>query len=184
MSDQITELLKELLLLQRLSFMLQCERVLDSPDKKRAKFMLNAVSQGHIWALTWEYDGLLHTIPESTANEVGHILTMWRMLAGGYEKLSESDKQDVIAEAEPVGGKVKFPGFDGNLEAAHLVVSMFLVEEMGRFQELKGCELNSHWPCLDSYRRMLPVFHAKGMGGLSKAEIIEVLKAMRHPDAR
>ena len=188
MNTENTELLKELLFLQRLQLALQCERIAGPPDdhdKKQAQFIGKALSYGHLWALRWEYNtGLEHTVPESVADEVGNILTMWRMLVGGYERLSESDRQDVLREVDPIGGKVKFPGFDGNLESAHLSVAMFLVEDMNRFQELESHYLNSHAPCLDAYRRMLPVFGAvKGYAGMGKDSIIEVLKAMRHPNA-
>ena len=188
MDSNSEELLQELVLLQRLQLAMQCERIVGPPDefdRKQAQFIANALGSGHLWALKWEYDALLHTIPENVAREVGNILTMWRMLAGGFERLSKSDKEQVISEAGPLDEELKFPGFDGNQEAAHLVVAMFLVEEMNRFQELAGRDLNSHWPRLDGYRRMLPVFDSvKGYAGMGKDNIIEVLKAEHYPDAK
>ena len=189
MGPNNTELLKELVLLQRLQLVMQCERIAGPPDehdKKQAQFTIKALSYGHLWALRWEYSGLLHTIPDNVADEVGSILTMWRMLAGGCERLSESDKRVVITEADSFfEDELKFPGFDGNEESAHYSVAMFLVEDMNRFQELAGRDLNSHCPYLDGYRRMLPVFGAvKGYAGMGKDSIVKVLKAARHPNAK
>ena len=183
------KLLTELLLLQRISLVLQCERIADEAstadeyEKRHAKFVAKAVSAGHLWALEWEGYGS-YTVPTHVAEEVGNILTMWRVIVGGLDRLPQDDKEYVFREADPAFLKpddYQFPGFDGNEESAHLAVTMFLVEEMNRFQELKDekRDLNSHWPSLESYRRMLSVFREiSGMKGLSKDGLIKVLSFM------
>lgn len=179
----------ELLLLQRISLGLQCEHLLRSENvddfvKETAQLLVDALSGGHLWALEWEgYN--LHTVPSSTADEVGNILTMWRVLTGGYDRLSEEDQKEVLTHTSHRAredGKLRFPGFDGNEESAHLSVAMFLVEKMNRFQELDARNLNSHWPMLDEYRRMWDVFNdgfssLRFLKNMSKDDIIGVFMA-------
>ena len=180
------ELLRELLLLQRISLGLQCEHIVadegaDKYVKESAQFIIDALADGHMWALEW-HGYRMDTTPSGVADEVGNILTMWRVLVGSFERLSEGDQKDVTAEASVRfggDGKVTFPGFDGNEESAHLSVAIFLVEKMNRFQELDPRNLNSHWPVLNEYRRMLSVFDSieDHFRGLDKDSIIRVLNA-------
>ncbi|MEO4187099.1 YfbU family protein [Acinetobacter pittii] len=53
-----------------------------------------------------------------------------------------------------------FKGFDGNNETEYLGFTRFLIEIQGKFQEQKqyyyqNDHLNSHFPMLDKYKRML-----------------------------
>ena len=47
-----------------------------------------------------------------------------------------------------------FQGFDGNEETALFSYCTYIIEDLGRYKELKG-DLNSHTPMLDYYRQML-----------------------------
>ena len=74
-----------------------------------------------------------------------------------------------------------FPGFDGNHEGGHLGIADFLVNELGRFSDFKGRDLNSHCPLLENYRRMVKSFEPmrNDLVGqeLDASQLIEILKA-------
>ena len=56
---------------------------------------------------------------------------------------------------------VAFRGFDGNEEAGTLTYARFLIEDLGKWDDLApapGSNLNSHMPTLARYRRMLEVW--------------------------
>ena len=175
---------KDLMLLQKIVTIMACEQAMGVPLDEMdvdPKFVRKAIVDGHLWALYWEgYDNLLHETPKKIADEVGHILTMWRMIHYSYSELSDRDREDFLAE-EMVFARpdVPFPGFDGNAEAAHLGAARFMIEELNRFQEQKGRDLNSHWPVLEGYRRMLHKFDSfpQRYKRLSKDEMIELFKS-------
>ena len=157
---------------------------------KDPQFVLEAVTQGHYWALEWEYPGLFEGKPDSplVVREVLDVLEMWRHIEWGYAKLGDEERARIEAEAEPFGKNVSFPGFDGNEETEHFSIARFLVEKLDRFAELEGRDLNSHMPCMDAYRRMLDAFASmKGTvigGHLGADQITDLVKAQRHPNYR
>ena len=124
------------------------------------EFVLDAICEGHYWALEWKYPGLFAIEPSrpKVVQEVADVLEMWRHIEWGYAKLRKEDRTRIKTEAEPFGKHVSFAGFDGNEETEHLSIANFLVKKLDRFTELKGRDLNSHMPCIDAYRRMLEVF--------------------------
>lgn len=151
------------------------------------EFVLDAICDGHYWALEWKYPGLFAIEPDSpqVLREVLDVLEMWRHIEWGYSKLGEEDRARIETEAEPFGKYVSFRGFDGNHETEHLGIAHFLVEKLDRFAELKGRDLNSHMPCIDAYRRMLDAFAPmKRMvigGQLGPDEIIDLVRAQMYP---
>ena len=151
------------------------------------EFVLDAIRDGHYWALEWKYPGLFAIEPDSpqVLREVVDVLEMWRHIEWGYSKLDEEGRARIETEAEPFGEHVSFRGFDGNHETEHLSIAQFLVEKLDRFAELKGRDLNSHMPCIDAYRRMLDAFAPMKrmvIGGLlGPDEIIDLLRAQMHP---
>jgi hypothetical protein len=64
----------------------------------------------------------------------------------------------------------------------------FLVNDLDRFEEFKGRNFNSHYPSIDSYRRMLSVFKPLlqnlNFQPLSAQNIVDILKERVHPDNR
>lgn len=153
-------------------------------------FLGEIIYGGHYWALGWKYSGLFHGHRDSEAvvSEVVDILDMWSFLERGFSALPKKDKERVAVEAEPFGKHVKFTGFDGNGESEHIGVARVLINQLDRFTEFKGRELNSHMRSLDIYRRMLSVFEPlrKNLIGrdLDVGEIIKILQAMLHPSRR
>jgi len=153
-------------------------------------FLEEVIYGGHYWALGWGYSGLFHghEDSDSVVSEVVDILDMWSFLERGFNALSKKDKERVVAEAEPFGEYVNFTGFDGNGEAEYNGVARVLINQLGRFTDFKGRELNSHMPSLDMHNRMLLVFEPlrKNLIGrdLNAEEIIQILQAKLHPSKR
>ena len=85
------------------------------------------------------------------------MLEMWRFLEEGHEALPAAGKAKVALETGR--DSVRFPGFDGNHESGHMSVARFVVVWMGYFPGFAARgDFNSHWPMLESYRRMLAIF--------------------------
>ena len=80
---------------------------------------------------------------------------MWT--AGGYGKLSPSDKNTLEKDAAPFGKDVKFRCFDGNNEP-HFHIAHYIINDLERFSHFTGRELNSHHPSIEGYLRMYEVF--------------------------
>jgi uncharacterized protein len=121
-------------------------------------FIRETVLRGQTWALGWQYPVLdVREEPaQGVVEEVGRIMSMWRVVEDSYAALDPAEQAKVRAsyfDTEP-----KFDGFDGNNEGDHFGVALFLVNHLERFQEFKGRDLNSHHPTLDRARRSLPVF--------------------------
>lgn len=146
-------------------------------------FIAKVIYGGHYWAPTWVMSGLFHghaDKPEDVSLVVD-VLDMWSFMESAYAKMTKKDKDLLAINAPYLGERVLFPGFDGNYEAGHLSIARFLIEEMNRFSEFKGRELNSHAPTLGMYRRMLGVFlpMRSTLGGttLNVKQLIKILKA-------
>ena len=151
-------------------------------------FVSEAISGGHYWALDCHYPGIFGARADDpeVVREVVDVLEMWIRLENGYGKLGEGDKGQVASEAEPFGSNVKFGGFDANVEPRHYSIARFLIERLKRFREFEQRELNSHFPVVDGYRRMLRVYQPIRQGlvdrDLSISEIVTVLRGRIHPE--
>jgi uncharacterized protein YfbU (UPF0304 family) len=155
-------------------------------------FVGEVISGGHYWAPRWRWPGLYHGEDDSPRDlhEVVEVLDMWRTIERGYGALTKKERTQLEKDAEPFGRRVQFPGFDGNNEATHLSIAHFLVEQMDRFTELAGRDLNSHMPSLPMYRRMLQVYKPIGEGmyrgvtrdNLTLAELTKILRTQRYSD--
>lgn len=149
-------------------------------------FIQNAVLGGHFWALNWQYPGLFHGHEDTPAavGEVADILGMWSTIEYDFDALSDKGKEEIKEQA----GAVQFRGFDGNNEAEHRGIALFLINDMDRFSEFKDRDINSHGESLSMHRRMLDVYEPmrRGMVGqrLSAAQIISILNEQIHPEKR
>jgi hypothetical protein len=95
----------------------------------------------------------LEPMSKDECREVCDVLEMYRDLHFAYEDLRETSGVPESA--------VSFRGFDGNDETRALSYARFLIEDLGKWEELApalGFGLNSHMLMLDSYRRMLEVW--------------------------
>jgi uncharacterized protein len=118
------------------------------------------ISGGHYWAAPIEYPGIYHgeDVSQEDARFVIEVLSLWDILERSYKDLSVGDGDRIKEECALYSRDFQFPGFDGNNECTYLSVALFLVEDLGRFSDFKGRELNSHMPTASSYARMLERF--------------------------
>ncbi len=153
-------------------------------------FVQSVLYGGHYWGLRWQYSGLFHghRDRDEKVAEVTNFLDAWFFIETGYAKLSTKDKERVKVEAEPFGEHVAFRGFDGNNESDYLSIARFMIDDLKRFTHFAGRDLNSHMPVVESYRRMYRVFEPIRVTlvgrELTASEIIELLKALMHPERR
>ena len=116
--------------------------------------------------------------------EVREILWMWSVVEHAYGQLSEDERNRIKLEAGGFGSDVRFEGFSGNEETAHLSAAHDLV--YGDFHMFGGRDLNSHIPYLGWYRRMLRIFedrlNTRSGGDLSVSDIIALMKARQPPN--
>ena len=138
---------------------------------------------GHYWALGWEMPGIFHghSDKQTRVRFVVDVLDMWSFIEEAFEELGEESKVGLAKEAGPFGTHIQFPGFDGNHESEHLAIARFLINDLDRFSRFREGprDLNSHFPTLERYGRMLQVFEPirKNLVGrrLSLDEIAAVL---------
>jgi len=128
--------------------------------------------QGAEWLVTEE-------MTEQECMEVRDILTMF------------CDLKHSVAESKDTSGidlnAVGFRGFSGNEECRYLGYADFLINKTHRWQPLSdsGDGLNSHFPFLDAYRRMLAVWRKyHPTPRLTKEQIQEITAAAIHPSNR
>jgi len=111
------------------------------------------VHRGQEWAIHWEYDCFepeAHPL-DPVVNETESILAMFRRL--------QSTSDEELADAGLSRGDVSFKGFDANTDA-HYHVACVLVDELKRFEDVRGATLNSHSiGSLPRYREMLIKFN-------------------------
>jgi uncharacterized protein YfbU (UPF0304 family) len=148
-----------------------------------ADFLAEAIYGGHYWAPKWEMSALFHG-EEDDPNDVhfvGEVLDMWSFIERSYERFDEKEKARIKTEAEPFGEDVRLRGFDGNNESSLLGIANFLIKKMGRFEEFRGRDLNSHSPSVDMHKRMLTVFAPMEKmlvgKGLNADQIIQLMQA-------
>ncbi len=108
------------------------------------------------------------------------MLQMWSHIETSYSELPDEEKQKVEVEVGARGQHVEFPGFDANNEIEQYSIARFLIYHLDRFQQFKQHALNSHFPSIESYRRMWHIFEPirRTLIGrhLSCSEIIDLLK--------
>jgi uncharacterized protein YfbU (UPF0304 family) len=148
-------------------------------------FISGTIYDDHLWGFRSQYSGIPFEKQDSPpeVSETVDILYMWHFLEDSHKELSAADKTKVEKEAEPFGKYVQFPGFDANNEE-HYGIATYLIDRLGRFQFLKGRDINSHSPSIEGYRRMYNMFDpmrpSLGRKLLSADDIIQILGA-RHP---
>lgn len=149
-------------------------------------FIAKAATGEDHWALEWEYPGMFQGViqDEGTVSEVVNVLDMWEGIELSYDRLS-SEERTFLKETKSISRKeVEFDGFDGNEEPDHYRVATIMIEDMDRFRHFKGRYLNSHFPWLNRYRRMLRSLGSaeasrRNKYRLTKEEITQLIKPER-----
>jgi len=123
-------------------------------------------------------------LDSALTHEVGEILEMWSALERGYKRLSAEEKDQVEAEAGPLGRGVRFSGFDDYTEHEYRDAARHLIEHLNSFDRFQGRKLSAHMPTLDGYRRMLRLFSMMGPVSadvkLSVRQIISLANAEKY----
>lgn len=152
-------------------------------------FVQEAIHSDNEWALYWKYSGSVLKEKGQTpavVDRVQDILEMWEAIEVSYENLSDEDKKRIDADENPFVSIHKFSGFDGNSEAQYIGIARFLIDRLESWSYLKGRKLNSHFPSLEAYERMLSLFQQHPVSQkrfeLTATEIREILK-MQHPES-
>ena len=129
-------------------------------DLKSVELIQESIFGGHFWALMWEMSGVMHNHSDDPKNvrAVVDILDTWDFIERAYAKFDDAEKQSIENAVEFIGKNPVFIGFDGNNETEYLGIARFLIEQLGRFQNFKGRELNSHMPTVGRYQRMAAAF--------------------------
>lgn len=174
---------QEKLIVWLLTEVLQNQKAHDKHDEKTIRLIREAIYGGHFWAMQWELTGILHDHVDrrDRVSLVVDILDMWWFIENACSKFTDADRERLVSEVGPWANDPKFHGFDGNNEGEYMSIAMFLVDEMGRFQELKGRSFNSHSPTVARYGAMARRFEqmrpSLGMGrSLTVDNVIELLK--------
>jgi uncharacterized protein len=110
---------------------------------------------------------------------------MWSAIERGYKRHSADEKDQVEAEAGPLGRGVRFSGFDDDTEHEYRDAARHLIEDLNSFDRFQGRNLSAHMPTLDGYRRMLRLFSLMGPVSaevkLTVRQIISLANAEKHP---
>jgi uncharacterized protein YfbU (UPF0304 family) len=156
---------------------------LDIRDEIDPEFLIKALTSDKTWAIKWKYWALFESPEEDRppfVKEVLDILGMWDSIESAYEVLTPTEKVNLKEKAK-LSGNPTFKGFDGNNETEHLSTARCFIDDLDLFVEFKGRDLNSHFPVLDSYRRMLLVFERLDGETLNRApnasELLDILNA-------
>jgi uncharacterized protein YfbU (UPF0304 family) len=153
----------------------------DYGDKKRMELLQESILGGHLWAIQWEFGTVLpsHVDSQAALTLVINTLDMWSFIEEAHKGFGPEEKKQVEGAVKFFGKDPRFVGFDGNNEIEYLSIARFLVEKLGRFQEFKGRDFNSHTRLVERYQKMTDLFEpirANLVGrGLSAAEMIALL---------
>lgn len=113
---------------------------------KHCKEMCEILENGYTLDYQDLFANIYDEVSQEICREVRDVLDMYRALKKAYTKLPEG----TVTAAD-----VAFHGFDGNEESKHFAYATFLIETQGKWEESQGDPINSHWPMLGRYRRML-----------------------------
>lgn len=148
-------------------------------------FIRSAIFSDNTWSIPWKYTGIPFEKNETPeiVTEVLNILDMWSMIERSYKNLSDDEKETINKNEELSENMFVFEGFDGNNESEYMGTASFLVNELNRFVEFKDRDFNSHYPTVESYKRMLgifePIFKSLNYRMLSKQQLIDIMHGRR-----
>lgn len=176
---------------ERLITLMLCELYdkLDVAGEVDPDFLRTAIYTENEWSLAWKYPGIPFESGEEPPElrEVLDILEMWSFIETSYAELNENDKISLLAKSHPFTTAPQFPGFDGNNEAEYISISSILIDQLDRFQDFSGRNLNAHMPTLELHRRMLEKFREVREGNWNLLDVDEleiVLLERVHPENR
>jgi hypothetical protein len=122
-----------------------------------------------------EYDNFvewfLDDVDDAISKFVWDVLQLHRCLYFSYDQLSQPEK-DKIPFSD-----IQFRGFDGNEEGAHYSYSKFIIEKLGRYEEIREngkYSPNSHARTLHRYSKMLEKWSSLGVSEYGKLNLEQI----------
>ena len=109
---------------------------------------------------------------------VVNILGVWSFIESACSKFGEDEKSRLRSEVGPWAPDARFWGFDGSTEGEYMRIALFLVNELGLFQQFKGRSLNTNAVNAARFVAMLRKFeqmHVSLDAGLTVEQVIELL---------
>jgi uncharacterized protein len=115
---------------------------------------------------------------------------MWDQIERSFSALNKTEKTRVETDSY-YGHEPEFLGFDGNNETILMAIARIFTRDLGRWERFSERELNSHFPSIDVYYRLLgvwrPIWDAKlktlGPYELTAGELIAMRERI-HPENR
>lgn len=131
-----------------------------------SEFLRSAIFDDATWSIPWKYPGIPFKNQEtpSVVKEVIDILDMWDVIELSYSRLPDDSKSKLSSALKKHQVPPTFRGFDGNNESEYLGTAYFIINQLERFQSFEKRDLNSHFPSMSRYRRMLDVFNGLPRG--------------------
>lgn len=131
-----------------------------------------ALQQGFQLHYGWIFENVWDDLSEDECRKVLDALDLYRGIVLSFVELKEKDG---LTES-----KVRFPGFDGNNEAAYLAYARYFIVDLGRYKELiQGQEypdFNSHTPMLKTYEQRFYLWDSWNRpNNMSATQICELL---------
>lgn len=139
----------------------------DQSHLTKAEIIENGYS-GRYWEV---FNGLSEEVPAPICQETEEILNIFRVLRNRIAELSDQEKRDLNLR------KISFDGFDANHSEGHHGYFVFMVEELGSWQEVKDGPFNSHSSAsIDRYRRIVSLFEKLGgYRSFSKSDLASLI---------
>ncbi len=160
-------------------------KILEHVDPENAghyQMMQEVLEKGYETEYRWKTQHIYDDDSVVTEEKCHYVINVMAM----YDALQQSSRR--LADQEGIDANaLAFPGFDGNNEGEYLGYAHFLRDKEGKFAtlQLSGESLNSHFPTLDMYNRMLAAWaHYGGGHEMSRGDISAVLAVRIHPDNR
>ncbi len=116
-------------------------------DKERYELKQEIIFNGY----EYNYDELgdfTDTMSMEKSKYVFNILSMIDSLQISYSNLSLTDQKEIDEKS------IEFKGFDGNDESDLYCYSMFIIEDLKRYEGLKVDDFNSHSKMITTYDTM------------------------------
>lgn len=135
------------------------------------EILLNGYQRNYDDMIEW----VLDDTPEDVSEFVWDVLQMYRTLYTSYSALSPDEKKQLDVS------DIKYSGFDGNEESDYYMYANFVLEKLGRYEEIynKGnYTANSHSNIIYRYAGMLERWNELGMGRYANLSLEQIKKVV------
>jgi uncharacterized protein YfbU (UPF0304 family) len=145
--------------------------VLDPDEAEYYDRVREALNDGFVSAYQDAFNQIYDGLSREDCRLVNDAFCVYDAIQRSYKKLTDTNGIEESA--------VGFPGFDGNNETSFMAYAEFVREREGRFDYLivDSDGMNSHWPYVGKYRRMVEIWRREMAGSyeLSREQIAKLL---------